>query len=166
MSLASRSASLTGVALCVTALTTLGHDRESVTFPPFQAPTARDRIAYRPNLTLQLPVSNLDRAITFYVEVLEFTLDERRDDLGFAHIQTNVPGLDIGLSAGGKIAGTGGSIVNIGVANTADARAILEKRGVVFAGPTQIIPGKVALAGFRDPDGNQLRLAGPPPRPQ
>jgi len=44
------------------------------------------------------------------------------------------------------------------------ARTLLESRGVVFSGPTQIIPGKVALAGFRDPDGNQLRLAGPPPK--
>jgi hypothetical protein len=45
----------------------------------------------------------------------------------------------------------------------AAARALLEKRGVVFPGPTQVIPGKVALAGFTDPDGNRLRLAGPPP---
>ena len=160
-----RSASVTGVALCISALTTLGYGREWIPYPPAQAPPARDRIAYRPTLTLQLPVSSLDRAISFYVDVLEFRLEERRDDLGFAHIQTNVPGLDIGLSAGGKVAGTGGSIVNIGVANTADARALLEKRGVVFPQPTQIIPGKVALAGFRDPDGNLLSLAGPPPKP-
>jgi len=157
-----RSASVIGVALCVTALTTLGYGREWIPYPPAQS---RDRIAYRPSLTLQLPVSDLDRAIKFYVDVLEFTLEERRDDLGFAHIQTNVPGLDLGLSSRGKVAGTGGSVVNIGVANTAETRALLEKRGVVFAGPTQIIPGKVALAGFRDPDGNVLSLAGPPPKP-
>lgn len=34
-----------------------------------------------------------------------------------------------------------------------------------FRGETVIIPGKVALAAFADPDGNLLRLAGPPPRP-
>lgn len=42
------------------------------------------------------------------------------------------------------------------------ARRLLESRGVSFNGPTQIIPGKVALAAFSDPDGNRLRLAGPP----
>ncbi len=40
------------------------------------------------------------------------------------------------------------------------ARVALEARGVVFRGPTQVIPGKVALARFADPDGNVLRLAG------
>src|SRR5262245_13395295 len=98
-----RFASVGGVALCVTALTALGDGREWIPFSLAQAPPARDRIAYRPTVTLQLPVSNLDRAITFYVDVLEFRLEERRDDLGFAHIQTNVPWLDLGLSAGGKV---------------------------------------------------------------
>ena len=121
------------------------------------------RIAYRPQLVLQLPVADLERAVRFYVDVLEFSLTERRDDLGFAHIQTNVPGLEIGLSAGGAQAGTGGAVVNISVADVVAARAVLESRGVTFAGPTQTIPGKVSLAGFADPDGNRLRLAGPPP---
>lgn len=123
-----------------------------------QAPA---RIAYRASVTLQLPVADLDRAIRFYVDVLEFIVTERRDDLGFAHIQTNVPGLELGLSAGGPLAGTGGAIVNISVADAAAARRLLESRGVVFDGETRVIPGKVALAGFRDPDGNRLRLAGP-----
>jgi predicted enzyme related to lactoylglutathione lyase len=119
------------------------------------------RIAYQPDVVLQLAVTDLDRAIRFYVDVLEFTLTERRDDLGFAHIQTNVPGLEIGLSTGMPQAGNGGSIVNIGVADVNAARALLESRGVAFTGAVQIIPGKVALAGFLDPDGNHLRLAGP-----
>lgn len=122
------------------------------------------RIAYRQQLVLQLPVADLERAIRFYVEVLEFTLTERRNDLGFAHIQTNVPGLELGLSTGGTVNGTGGAVVNISVADVAAARALLEARGVAFTGPTQTIPGKVSLAGFSDPDGNRLRLAGPPDR--
>jgi predicted enzyme related to lactoylglutathione lyase len=117
---------------------------------------------YRPSVVLQLGVSNLDKAIEFYETVLGFKTVERRDDLQFAHVDTNVPGLQIGLSVGSKQSGTGAAIVNISVADVAAARKLLESRGVVFTGPTQIIPGKVALAGFRDPDGNQLRLAGPP----
>lgn len=117
---------------------------------------------YRPSVVLQLGVTNLDRAIEFYEKVLGFTTVERRDDLQFAHVDTNVPGLQLGLSVGSKQAGTGAAIVNISVVDVAAARKLLESRGVVFTGPTQVIPGKVALALFRDPDGNQLRLAGPP----
>lgn len=47
----------------------------------------------------------------------------------------------------------------------AAARALLEKRGVAFSGETRVVPGKVALAEFADPDGNVLRVAGPPPKP-
>jgi hypothetical protein len=95
--------------------------------------------------------------------MLEFTLTERRDDLKFAHISTNVPGLEIGLNEIADPTGTGSVVINIGVVDVVAARTTLEKRGVSFRGETVIIPGKVALAPFSDPDGNFLRLAGPPP---
>jgi hypothetical protein len=41
----------------------------------------------------------------------------------------------------------------------------LESKGVVFTGPTRVIPGKVKLAGFKDPDGYALRLAAPDTSP-
>lgn len=119
---------------------------------------------YRPTVVLQLGVADLDKSIAFYEQVLGFKTLERRDDLRFAHIETNVPGLQLGLSVGSAQKGTGASIVNFSVVDVASARKLLESRGVVFTGPTQVIPGKVSLAGFRDPDGNQLRLAGPAPR--
>lgn len=52
-------------------------------------------------------------------------------------------------------------MLNIGVVHVGAARRVLEAKGVAF-GPTVVIPGKVALAPFADPDGNVLRLAGPP----
>ena len=118
---------------------------------------------YRPTVVLQIGVADLGKSIAFYEQVLGFKTVERRDDLKFAHVETNVPGLQLGLSAGSAEKGTGAAIINISVANIVSARKLLESRGVTFTGPTQVIPGKVALAGFRDPDGNQLRLAGPPP---
>ena len=119
---------------------------------------------YRPSVVLQIGVADLDKSIAFYDQVLGFKTVERRDDLQFAHVETNVPGLQLGLSSGSTQKGTGAAIINISVADVVSARKLLESRGVTFTSPTQIIPGKVALAGFRDPDGNQLRLAGPPPR--
>lgn len=41
-----------------------------------------------------------------------------------------------------------------------ELRAGLEAKGVLFQGPTQVIPGKVRLATFKDPDGYTVRLAG------
>ena len=126
-----------------------------------QSPT---ELEYRQELLIQIGVANLDRAIAFYTKTLGFEVTERRADLKFAHIQTNVPGLEIGVNEVGKPRGSGGIVLNIGVVDVAAARRALEARGVVFTAETVVIPGKVALAPFADPDGNVLRLAGPPPK--
>lgn len=120
-------------------------------------------VEYRPTLLIQLGVKDLGRAIQFYTDVLGFTLTERRDDLQFAHLDTNVEGLQIGLSQQAQPKGSGSVLLNIGVKDVAAARTALEARGIVFRRPTVVIPGKVALAEFTDPDGNLLRFAGPPP---
>jgi predicted enzyme related to lactoylglutathione lyase len=75
-----------------------------------------------------------------------------------------VPGLQIGLNAVAEPKGTGGAVLNISVVEITSARQALEARGVVFRGETTVIPGKVSLAQCADPDGNTLRLAGPPPK--
>jgi predicted enzyme related to lactoylglutathione lyase len=120
-------------------------------------------VEYRPTVLVQLGVKDLDRAISFYTGTLGFELTERRDDLQFAHLATNVTGLEIGLSQQRDPKGSGSVLLNIGVEDVAAARRALEERGVVFRRPTVVIPGKVALAEFSDPDGNVLRFAGPPP---
>jgi predicted enzyme related to lactoylglutathione lyase len=121
---------------------------------------SQPQIGFTPELTIQLNVSSLDRSIQFYTTKLGFKLTERRDDLKFAHIQTSVPGVDLGL---GEVADPkpNEAILNFSVKDADLARRNLEAAGVVFTGPTLEIPGKVKLAGFVDPDGNRLRLAGP-----
>jgi predicted enzyme related to lactoylglutathione lyase len=129
---------------------------------PQDEPRPPTGIAYRPSLLVQLGVTDLDRSIRFYRDMLGFTVTQRRDDLGFAHLNTNVPGLEFGLSQQESPKGSGTVLLNISVADAAAARRALEAKGVVFRRPTIEIPGKVVLAEFADPDGNLLRFAGPP----
>jgi catechol 2,3-dioxygenase-like lactoylglutathione lyase family enzyme len=119
-------------------------------------------VRWQPSLLVQLAVSDLDRSIRFYTETLGFQVTERRDDLQFAHIACGVPGLQLGLSAGGARPPDPGAIVlNFGVQGDIEAaRQALQARDIVFDGPTVVIPGKVRLAAFRDPDGYRIRLAG------
>ena len=117
-------------------------------------------------MLVQLGVKDLNRSIRFYTDLLGFSVTERRDDLKFVHLATNVDGLQIGLNETESPAGSGSVLVNIGVTDVAGARRALEARGVVFAGETVVIPGKVMLAEFDDPDGNRLRFAGPPAVPE
>jgi catechol 2,3-dioxygenase-like lactoylglutathione lyase family enzyme len=118
-------------------------------------------------LLVQLQVRDLDRSIAFYTRTLGCRVTERRDDLEFAHVDCGLPGLQLGLSAGGENPPVPGSVVlNFGVKGDIEkARKRLESQGVVFTGPTRIIAGKVRLAGFRDPDGYALRLAAPDTSP-
>ena len=119
------------------------------------------KVGFKPELLIQLDVASLDRSIEFYTKKLGFRLTERRDDLKFAHIATSVPGVQIGL---GEVQSPQpkGIVLNFEVANTDAGRRALEAAGVVFQSETLLIPGKVKLAGFLDPDGHRLRLAGPP----
>lgn len=126
---------------------------------PERAPAG---LSLQPVVLIQLAVSDLDRAVAFYSEVLELELESRTAAMQWAKFKTGIPGLSIGLGAGGDVEGSGTVSVNLGVGDIDRARALLESRGVTFDGPTTSIPGVVRLADFRDPDGNRLRLAGPP----
>lgn len=130
--------------------------------PDIQSATSPTAPAWKPELLVQLQVSDLDRSIRFYTETLGFKLTERSDDLQFAHVDCGISGLELGLSAGGKNPPNPGSIaLNFSVKGDIEtARRVLEGKGVVFRGPTIVIPGKVRLAEFKDPDGHTLRLAG------
>jgi predicted enzyme related to lactoylglutathione lyase len=131
--------------------------------PAAQQGSAAD-LGFRPLTTLQLVVADLDRSVRFYEDALGFKVRERRDDLQFAHVTTNVPGLELGINqVASPVPRPAGTVLNFSVKDVEAGRRALEARGVKFAGPTHVIPGKVALAEFADPDGHRLRLAGPPP---
>jgi len=105
-------------------------------------------------------VSDMDRAVRFYSEVLGFRLTERHGN-HWASLDGG-PGLTIGLHpATAEVpAGRQGSIA-LGLyleRPIREAVSQLTSRGVQFAGP--VIDDKaLSLAFFADPDGNPLYLA-------
>ena len=110
-------------------------------------------------LLVQIAVSDLDEAVSFYRDTLGFELESRDDDLNWARIKPGIANVTIGLGAGGAAQGSGTMSLNFSVADLDTARATLESRGVVFDGPTITVPGVVRLADLRDLDGNRIRLA-------
>lgn len=118
------------------------------------------KVEYKPGVLIQLGVSDLNRSVAFYTK-LGFVVTERRDDLKFVHLSTNTPEVEIGLNEV-PTPDVRGPILNFTVANAAIARKVLEAEGVPFVGETRVIPGKVVLASFRDPDGHRLSFASVP----
>jgi predicted enzyme related to lactoylglutathione lyase len=112
---------------------------------------------------LPVPVTDIDRAKTFYAEQVGFTLDhDVRPSATVRVVQLTPPGsaCSIVLSAG--LAGLNmpaGSLrgLHLVVADIAQARAELSSRGVTL-GAIQDLGGGMKYAGFQDPDGNTWTL--------
>jgi len=115
-------------------------------------------LPYIEELTIAMPVSDLEVSIKWYTEVLGFDLLFKVDEIGWAEVQTSIPGVTIGLSQV-EVVKLGGSTPTFGVSDVDNARAKLESRGVSFDGETMTVPEMVKLATFFDPDGNSLMLA-------
>lgn len=110
-------------------------------------------------LTCALGVTDLDKAIEWYREVLGCELIYRVDDLGWCELATAVTKVTIGLSEVEHVPHGGGATLTFGVADVDVERRTLEARGVRFEGPTQTHEGMVRLATFYDLDDNPFMLA-------
>ncbi len=116
-------------------------------------------LGYDSNITAALNVSDLDKGIAWYRDVLGFELLYKLDDMGWCEFKTETKGVNVGLSTTEGTKQGGGATLTFGVKDVASARSQLEAKDVRFDGETQTIPGMVSLATFFDPDGNQLMLA-------
>ena len=129
--------------------------------PPDDELAARspESIGYGDELLIQIAVTDLDAACTFYSEVMGLQLEERVESLKWAKFLLPT-GARLGVGEQADAAGSGSTSINLSVRQLDAARATLEGRGIEFDGPTVEIPGVVRLADFVDPFGIRFRLAG------
>ena len=117
---------------------------------------------FQPAILIQFAVSDLDRSVEFYRDVVGLEMESRIDALKWVRFKTPIAGVTLGIGESEDVKGSGTTSINLGVSDVDAMRARLESLGVEFLGPTQHIPGVVRLADFLDPDGNKIRLAGHP----
>ena len=113
-------------------------------------------ITYDGGLTCALGVTNLDRSIAWYRDVLGFSLLYRSEDIAWCELSTGVDKVNVGLSERREAGGTGGATLTFGVTDLESAKAALDGKGVRQDGDIIEIPGLVRLLTFFDPDDNAL----------
>ncbi|HEY3051739.1 MAG TPA: VOC family protein [Gaiellaceae bacterium] len=113
---------------------------------------------YNQNLVISVGVSDLDKAIEWYVDVLGLDLVYKLDQHGWCEMATATKHVTIGLGQTEELK-PGSTTPTFGVADIEAARKHLESKDVRFDGDTYEIEGMVRLAMFYDPDGNSYMLA-------
>ena len=112
-------------------------------------------IRYDGELTVSMPVSDLDAAISWYQNNLGFELKYRMDDIGWCELISPVEKVNVGLSVVEK-PNPGGATPTFGVQDINAAKASLEANGVKIDGDIVSIEGMVSLLTFFDQDDNSL----------
>ena len=113
-------------------------------------------IAYDGGLTCSIGVTDLDRSLAWYRDLLGFSLLYRRDDIAWCELETAVARVNVGLSERREAGGPGGATLTFGVEDIAAAKAVLDSHGVRQDGDVVEIPVLVRLLTFFDPDDNAL----------
>jgi catechol 2,3-dioxygenase-like lactoylglutathione lyase family enzyme len=112
------------------------------------------------NANVTVIVSNMDKSIKFYTEILGLKLISRSDISGNDYAVIQAPGLTIGLNPiqRGIQPGKCESLsIGFEIDNLENAMTELKTKGVVFL-PKIVVEGPVKLAFFTDLDKNPLYL--------
>jgi predicted enzyme related to lactoylglutathione lyase len=110
-------------------------------------------------VTASMGVTDLDRSVGWYQQVLGCTLLYRVDEIGWCEMSTHMPGVNVGLSQNQEVKQGGGATNVWSVTDIEAAKAHLDTHGVKQDGEVQHIPDLVKLLTFYDPDGNAMMLA-------
>jgi catechol 2,3-dioxygenase-like lactoylglutathione lyase family enzyme len=113
-----------------------------------------------------IPVSDADRAKSFYTETVGFRADHDRkvnEALRFIQLTPNGSACSIALGVGLTEAAPGTANVQLVVADIHAARAELLERGVEVSDVQVFDWGSFVY--FRDPDGNKWAVQQLPPKP-
>lgn len=115
-------------------------------------------ISVEKTITIALSVKDRHASANWYESMLGFDVIYHADEAGWSEIQTNTPGVTIGLGEHSKSV-PGNCVPVFGIADLDSGRQKLEQANVKFDGDTIVIDGMVKTATFYDPDGNALMLA-------
>jgi catechol 2,3-dioxygenase-like lactoylglutathione lyase family enzyme len=113
------------------------------------------------NANVTVIVSDMDKAVKFYTEILGLKLISRSDVSGNDYAVLQAPGLTIGLNPPqhGRLPGKCESLsMGFEVDNLENAITELKTKGIAFSPPEIIVEGPVKLAYFTDQDKNPLYL--------
>jgi len=113
-------------------------------------------VEYDGGLTCSIGVSDLDRSLAWYRDVLGFALLYRMEEIAWCELKTGVQHVNVGLSEVEKPGGSGGATLTFGVKDIEAAKAVLDEKGVRQDRPIQDLPALVRLLTFYDPDDNAL----------
>ncbi len=116
-----------------------------------------DAIGFDGGLTLSIPVSDLNRSVAWYQDVLGLKLIYQMDQLGWCELASPVARVNVGLSQVEAVK-RGETTPTWGVSNIEAARDALVEKGVKLDGEVQVIDGMVKLLGLFDPDDNAIML--------
>lgn len=112
-------------------------------------------IEFADGLTLSMPVSDLEKSIAWYKDVLGFSLLYKMEDIGWCEMQSPVADVNVGLSMVEK-PNPGGATPTFGVKDIDAAKSALEAADVAIDGDVITIEDMVKLLTFYDPDNNSL----------
>ena len=121
-------------------------------------------IGYDGGLTCSFGVTDLERSIGWYRDVLGFEILYTADDIAWCELRTPVARVNVGLSERREAGGAGGSTLTFGVTDLEAAKAELDRHGARQDGDIVEIPGLVRLLTFFDPDDNALMFYEEPAR--
>ena len=110
------------------------------------------------NIVISVNVSDLDRSIAWWGEMLGFEPIYVMKEYGWCELATSIEGVGLGLGQVEEVK-IGGTTPTFGVSDIEAARGHMESRGVKFDGDTSEIEGQVKLCTFYDPDANPFKLA-------